>query len=50
MNKSRRHLPAYRRRLKFIWNVFWDGVGVAVLLFAAYGLVALTNDLMNGGA
>jgi len=49
MNKSRRHLPAYRRRLKFIWNVFWDAVGVAVLLIMAYALVALANDILNGG-
>jgi len=46
--KSRRHLPAYRRRLKLIWNSLWDGVGVAVLMFLAYALVVLANEMMNG--
>jgi len=48
VNRSRRHLPAYRRRLKCIWDSLWDGVGLAVLLIMAYALVALANDLMNG--
>ena len=48
MNRYRRHLPAYRRRLKLIWDSLWDGVGLAVLLIMAYCLVALANDLMNG--
>ena len=47
--KSRRHLePKARGRLKFIINVIFDGLGLAVLLIMAYCLVALANDLMNG--
>jgi len=46
--KSRRHLPASRRRLKFVIDVFFDAVGLAVLLIVAYGLVALANDYLNG--
>jgi len=49
MDRSRRHLPAYQRRLKFIIDVFFDAVGVAVLLIMAYALVALANDFLNGG-
>ena len=38
-----------RSRLKFIIDVFFDAVGVAVLLIMAYALVALANDFLNGG-
>ena len=47
--RYRRHLePKARGRLKFIINVIFDGLGLAVLLIMAYGLVALANDYMNG--
>ena len=47
--KTRRHLePKARGRLKFIINVIFDGLGLAVLLIMAYGLVAITNNYLNG--
>ena len=46
--RSRRHLPACRRRLQTVFNAVMDAVGLAVLLIMAYGLVALVNDYMNG--
>jgi len=49
MNRSHRHLPAYRRRIRFAIEVIWNAVGVAVLLVLAYALVVLANDILNGG-
>ena len=47
--RYRRHLePKARGRLKFIINVIFDGLGLAVLLIMAYGLVAITNNYLNG--
>jgi hypothetical protein len=46
--RSRRHLPAYRRRLQSIFGVIMDGVGLAVLLFMAYAFISLLNDYING--
>ena len=46
--RSRRHLPAYRRRLKSIFGVIMDGVGLAVFLFVAFAFLALLNDWING--
>ena len=46
--RSRRHLPATRRRLNFILNVVSDALGLAVLLFMAWNLVAIANEYMNG--
>ena len=47
--RYRRHLePKARGRLKFIINVIFDGLGLAVLLIMAYGLVAIANDFLNG--
>jgi len=46
--RSRRHLPACRRRLKSIFGVIMDGVGLAVLLFVVYALITILNDYING--
>ena len=47
--RYRRHLePKARGRLKFIINVIFDGLGLAVLLFMAWNLVAIANEYMNG--
>ena len=44
-----RHLrPKARRRLNFILQVISDGLGLAVLLFMAWNLVAIANDYLNG--
>ena len=47
--RTRRHLePKARGRLNFILNVISDALGLAVLLFMAWNLVAIANEYMNG--
>ena len=36
-------------RFRLVVEVIWNAVGVAVLLVLAFALVALVNDLLNGG-
>ena len=46
--RTRRHLPAYQRRLRTFFKVLMDGVGLAVFLFVAFAFLALLNDWING--
>ena len=49
MNRLPRHLrPKARRRLNFILQVISDGLGLAVLIFMAWNLVAIANEYLNG--